>query len=191
MIWYNILCVGDSQTFGARTYGCYPMYLAKLMREKWQIEYRTINRSVNGYTARDLWFKVNEEIDSITDTTIACIMIGTNDVRKQTTLYLFKEYVRQILLAFKIKGYMQIYVGSIPPIVDNGVDPYYPNESVKNRYVYQDVLHAVVEEMNCTLVEFTDMRSDDYIDSVHFSESGNKKVANAFAQSMERRFTGR
>lgn len=45
--------------------------------------------------------------------------------------------------------------------------------------------------MNCTLVEFTDMRSDDYIDSVHFSESGNKKVANAFAQSMERRFTGR
>ncbi len=33
MHYQNLLCIGDSQTFGARTYGCYPLYLAQILTE--------------------------------------------------------------------------------------------------------------------------------------------------------------
>lgn len=111
MIHYqNMLCIGDSQTFGARSYGCYPLHLAQMLTQHTPYQWRTINRSVNGYTARNLWFKLNEEIDTIRDTYQSCVLIGTNDVGNHTPIDLFAEYYRQIIRALLIRGYRAVFV---------------------------------------------------------------------------------
>ena len=89
MHYQNLLCIGDSQTFGARTYGCYQLYLAQTLTQQTPYQWRTINRSVNGYTARELWFLLNNEIEVISDTYQVCVLIGTNDVGHETPLDLF------------------------------------------------------------------------------------------------------
>ena len=104
MHYQNLLCLGDSQTFGARSYGCYPLYLAQTLSARTPYEWRAINRSQNGFTARDLWFKLNDEIDGIRDTYQACLLIGTNDVGNGTDPQLFAEYYRQILRALRTGG---------------------------------------------------------------------------------------
>lgn len=186
MIFYNVACYGDSQTFGARSYGCYPVYLADLLKRRAKgTEYRTINRSVNGYTARDLWFKLNEEIDTL-DASVACLMVGTNDVRKMTPVEVYGEYVRQMILAFQIKGYQHVFVGGIPPIVKQDFDPWYPQRVAKDEPVYQRELRKVVKGFGkfCTYVPMSHLTEVHYEDSVHFNERGNWAVADRFADYM-------
>ena len=57
MNYHNLACWGDSQTFGARTFGCYPLYLAAKLKAASRYTWRTLNYSTNGHSAWDLWFR--------------------------------------------------------------------------------------------------------------------------------------
>ena len=189
MIYNNILFLGDSQTFGARTYGCYPVYLSNLLEEsvlsiegKERCSYRVINKSVNGYTARDLYFKINYEAEDIKDTFIACVMIGTNDCHKKSDPCLFGEYLKQIILTLKIKGIKVIYFGLIPKIYPFA-DGWYQNDVIKKRDELNQVIARVSNEFGCHVVN-TEMPMDCYVDSVHFNEKGNELLANMFKDAI-------
>ena len=80
MNYQKMVCWGDSQTFGARSYGCYPMYLAKILNADTRYAWQTLNFSTNGHTVRDLWFRVSNELLMLSDVFQACILIGANDV---------------------------------------------------------------------------------------------------------------
>jgi len=186
MVYQNIVCYGDSQTFGARTYGNYPLYLAKILSEETEYAWRTINRSVNGYTARDLWFKINDEIDGIQDTVQVCLMIGTNDCKtiSPDMGQLFKEYLRQILRSFFIKGYTVFFAG-IPPIYSKGQIPW-TKRSERKRFVLNQIIKDITSEPSPFLhyVDMESLREEHYADAVHFNEKGNEKVAKLFANHI-------
>lgn len=184
MNYQNVLCLGDSQTFGARTYGCYPLQLARILTERTAYEWRTINRSVNGYTARDLWFLANEQIDSIADTYQCCLLIGTNDVGNKTPPQLFKEYYRQIVRALRIKQYKAIYCGEIPPIHADG-HVFFDRPSSELRLQYNGIIREAIEETHeARFVPMKDLPRTFYGDPVHFNEDGNRQVAESFADVM-------
>jgi lysophospholipase L1-like esterase len=183
----NILCLGDSQTFGARTYGCYPLYLAESLTSKTPYCWRAINRSVNGYTARDLWFMLNVEIDTLSDVFQCCLLIGTNDVGNVTPVHLFKEYYRQIIRTLCIKNFKAVYCGEIPPIHPDG-HVFFDKESARRREIYNEAIQQVVGENTTAIwVPLPGLDREAYEDPVHFNETGNQRVAVAFAEAIVRR----
>lgn len=184
MDYQNLLCIGDSQTFGARTYGCYPLYLAKILTERTPYQWRTINRSVNGYTARELWFLLNNEIENISDTYQACILIGTNDVGNETSLDIFEEYYRQIIRTLLIKKYKAIFCGEIPPIYPDG-HIFFCKNTAEQRNQYNAVIKKITTENKSTFwVPIQGLNRDCYVDSVHFNEQGNLIVAESFTTAI-------
>lgn len=184
MNYQNILCAGDSLTFGARTYGCYPLYLSMSLSNRTPYEWRAINRSQNGLTARDLWFKMNYEIDIIKDTYLACLLIGTNDVANNCDLKLFEEYYRQILRAFFIKNYKTVLCGEILPIFPDG-HVFFNRNTIEMRKLFNNVIHEVVDEFpKCRFVKFTGIDRSYYEDPVHLTEKANEKVAESFCEAI-------
>lgn len=184
MNYQNLLCVGDSQTFGARSYGCYPLHLARILCQRTPYQWRTINHSANGATARDLWFMANRAVERVADTYQACVLIGANDVGNESDLDLFAEYYRQILRAFFVKRYKAVYCGEIPPIHADG-HAFFARVSDQARAQYNAALAAVVAEWpRAHLVRFAGLTRDAYEDPVHFNEEGNRRVAEAFAAAI-------
>ena len=185
MNYQNLLCIGDSQTFGARSYGCYPIWLADILMKSTPYVWRVINKSVNGYTARDLWFKLNNEIEGIQDTYQACVMIGTNDAGNFTDLYMFKMYLRQIVLALIVKQYRAIFLAEIPPIFPDG-HIFFNQDSTKSRDKVNKIIREICIEFKekVHFVPLLKLTREDYEDPVHFNENGNKIVAESFAKSI-------
>jgi lysophospholipase L1-like esterase len=187
MQYQNILCLGDSQTFGARSYGCYPLYLAQALSRQTPYQWRAINRSVNGYTARDLWFMANTECAAIADTFQACLLIGTNDVGNATPLDLFEEYYRQILRCLAIHRFKAVFCGEIPPIQADG-HVFFPRASAAARAMYNQAIERVIKEFpNAVWVPMHGLEADCYVDPVHFNELGNQRVAAAFGNVIAAR----
>ena len=184
MHYQNLLCIGDSQTFGARTYGCYPLYLAQILTTHTPYQWRTINRSVNGYTARELWFLLSNEIEVISDTYQACVLIGTNDVGNETPLDLFEEYYRQIIRTLLIKKYKAVFCGEILPIYPDG-HVFFCKDTIERRNQYNTVVRKIsAENKNTIWVPISGLDRDCYVDSVHFNEQGNRLVAESFTKAI-------
>jgi len=184
MNYQNLICFGDSQTFGARSYGCYPLYLGKFLSEQTPYQWRTINRSVNGFTARDLWFKINQEIDALSDTFICCLMIGTNDVGNGTDIELFSEYYTQILRTLVIKKFKVIICGEIPPIFPDG-HSFFERPTSELRLDYNMALRESVAKFSrARTISLDHLTREHYEDPVHFNEKGNIAIAQAFATAV-------
>jgi lysophospholipase L1-like esterase len=180
----NIVCWGDSQTFGARSYGCYPLHLVRMLNASTRYVWRATNLSTNGATVRDLWFRLGTELPLLRDTSLACILMGTNDVGRRSPLDLFEEYYRQSLQALRINRYLAICCGEIPPIFPDG-HAYFHSDTATLRDAYNVRLRSVVAECaNARLVTFPDLTVDCYTDPVHLNETGNERVANAFAAAI-------
>jgi lysophospholipase L1-like esterase len=184
MNYQNMLCLGDSQTFGARSYGCYPLHLGRILRARTLYRWRVINRATNGHTARDLWFRLGYELDGIGDTFQACLLIGTNDVGEATPIDLFGEYYCQCLEALFIKGYRSVFCGEIPPIHADG-HGFFSRERAASRHAYSDVCRTLVAGFpDAHWVEMGEIPPSCYEDPVHFNEAGNQWVAERFADAV-------
>jgi hypothetical protein len=184
MNYQNVLCVGDSLTFGARTYGCYPLSLGRMLTDRTPYMWRVINEAHNGHTCRELWFAVNRILDRIADTYIACVLIGTNDVGNSSPPELFRDYYSQVLNAFLIKKFRQIFCGGIPPIYPDG-HAFIDQSCVDRRDTLNRIIREVVDATpRARFVVTEGLGRDDYEDSVHFGESGNDKIARCFADAI-------
>jgi len=184
MNYQKIICWGDSQTFGARTYGCYPMHLAQILDSRTRYTWLAINLSSNGHTARDLWFRVGQELTTVNDVHQACILIGANDVGNGSPEDLFEEYYRQILKSLEVHHFRSVFCGEIPPIWPDG-HAFFPAETRDRRNAYNAAIKRCVECSSIArLVEFPALSQECFVDPVHFHETGNKAVAHAFAEAI-------
>lgn len=184
MDYQKIICWGDSQTFGARTYGCYPLYLAQILNEKTRYVWQAVNFSSNGYTVRELWFKIQHDLLQMHDAYHACILIGTNDVGNNSPPDLFDEYYRQILQALQINKFRVVYCGEIPPIWPDG-HAFFSAETKARADSFNFLLRQIIKESPIAkLVEFPGLNTDCYVDPIHFNESGNRIIADCFANAI-------
>lgn len=187
MNYQNLLCLGDSQTNGARSYDCYPLHLIRMLSEDTPYAWRAIPLCVNGYTARDLWFVANREIDTIADTYQACLLIGANDVGEGKDVELFAEYYRQILRVLLIKRYKAVFCGEVPPIFPDG-HVFFNRDCLARREQFNQAIRAVVaKHPQAALVKLDHLTREMYEDPVHFNHQGNVIVAKAFEEVILRR----
>jgi lysophospholipase L1-like esterase len=184
MNYQNIACWGDSQTYGARTYGCYPLYLARVLNARTRYSWQAINLANNGHTARNLWFRLPQDLATMSDVYQACILIGANDVGNGSPLDLFEEYYRQILQLLRVKQFRVVYCGDIPPIWADG-HAFFSVDSERRRSAYNERIEAAVAATPIAkLVKLSDLPRDCFCDPVHPSETGNNLIAERFAQAI-------
>ena len=184
MNYQKIVCWGDSQTYGARTYGCYPLYLVRILNGETRYTWNAISICKNGYTARDLWFRVGQHLMTMNDTKQACVLVGANDVGNSTPIDLFAEYYRQILDALTIAQFRVVHCGEIPRIMADG-HPYFARDCELRRAEYNAAVEEVVSRVPIArLVRFPALGEEHLVDPVHFSEHGNLAIARAFATSV-------
>jgi lysophospholipase L1-like esterase len=181
MNYQMVACYGDSLTFGARTYGCYPMYLSEILGGRTRYAWSVLNRGVNGHTARDLWFVVNDRVQMEPNRHAACVLIGTNDAKQGTPVDLFRLYYLQVLQTLQIHGWTVI-AAEIPLIVSEGRLPY-----TRTAEEHRNALNAVIREAaNAKSIPLVNLglTADDLSDGVHWNEDGNRRAASRFADAI-------
>ena len=180
MIWNEILCLGDSITYGARDrYGrSYPAELGKIMFERTGEFYYCHNYSKCGDTSSDLLRKTWNASKSHKDAKLALVMIGTNDTQRAIPEEIYRDNLRQILTIVNIHGKIPI-VATLPEL---GKTPLY----MKNRdYIkkYNNVLRNLSREIDFEMCDMSGTEKH-YIDNVHYTHEGYNLIAKKFADKI-------
>jgi len=180
MIWNEIVCLGDSLTYGARDrYGrSYPTELGSMLSKETGEFYICHNYGVNGETSSDLLRRSWHQLKANPGAKISLLMIGTNDTKKPTPLEIYEDNLKQIINSIRVNGKMPI-VATLP---DLKFSPYY----MSNReYVvkYNRVIAKLSKEMNFIVADMSDLESH-LIDGVHFTHEGYKEIAKRWFKTI-------
>jgi len=181
MIWNEIVCLGDSLTYGARDrYGrSFPAELGKLLSEKTKEFYVCHNYGINGETSSDLLRRSWGILKSNKGSAKICLLlIGTNDTKTPTPLDVYEDNLRQLILSIKANGMIPI-VGTLPALT---FSPYY----AKNRdwvLKYNKVIKSLSSKWNLQICSMDGM--EEYlIDGVHFTHEGYNEMAKRWSEKI-------
>lgn len=181
MIWNEIVCLGDSLTYGARDeYGrSYPAELGKIMSEKTGEFYICHNYGINGETSSDLLRRSWNILRSNKNSKIMLLMIGTNDTKKPTPLHIYRDNMRQIIMSAKANG-MNVVVATLPELK---FTPYYlNNKDFIERYNAE--IKSLSKQLNFHVCEMDGLERH-LIDGVHFTHEGYKEIAKRWAKKLQ------
>ena len=180
MIWNEIVCLGDSLTFGARDkYGrAFPVELGRILYEKTKEFYICHNYGINGHTSSDLQRRSWGHLSSHPGARMATLLIGTNDTKIPTSLDVYEDNLRQIIMSCKVHG-KKVFIGTLPAL---GFSPYYMNNK---DFIgkYNIVIQKVAKEYGCVLCDLSGLEKY-LIDGVHFTHEGNLEIARRFAEAV-------
>tara|TARA_R110002126_G_C10486643_1_gene502628 strand:+ start:1792 stop:2346 length:555 start_codon:yes stop_codon:yes gene_type:complete len=180
MIWNEIVCLGDSLTYGARDrYGrSYPAELGTILSEITGEFYICHNYGINGETSSDLLRRSWNILKSHSGAKIALLMIGTNDTKSPMPLRIYRDNLKQIINSIRANGKTPI-VATLP---DLEFSPYYINN---REYIlkYNSVIREMSEEMNFLVCEMDGLGAH-LIDGVHFTHEGYKEVARRWSKTI-------
>ena len=180
MIWNEILCLGDSITFGARDEyrRSYPDELGKILTEKTGEFYFCHNHGICAETRSDLLKRSWNNVSSKSNSKIMLLMIGTNDTQAGIPKDIYKDNVRQIISVAKVHG-MHVIVGTLPEL---GFTPLY---LLNTSYIkdYNEMVNELSKEMNFHICDMSGLEKY-YIDGVHLNHQGNLELAKRFSNSI-------
>lgn len=177
MIWNEIVCLGDSLTYGARDeYGrSYPAELAKILAEKTGEFWFCHNYGCNGNTSSDILRRCWNIFKAHPNVKIVNLLAGTNDTKIPIPLEIYRDNMQQIVRSAQAHG-MNIIVGTLPPLK---YCPFY----LKNReYIqkYSEEILSISAEMNIQVCDLSNL-GEYLIDGVHFTHQGYVEMAKLWA----------
>lgn len=184
MIFEQVICLGDSLTFGARSKAGWPEYMAQYLREKTGRVYVAINEGVSGETVLQLLRRSDHKLFHFKDVMMATLLIGTNDTKPMidTPPDLFEELYRQVVDRLLIRK-MVVFCGTIPDQMGEVCLPY-DKSSIERLKVFNERIEKVCTERKVHLVKLNGFDADDYSDSLHFSDKGSIRVAHVFGDAI-------
>ena len=184
MNYQTIACFGDSLAFGARTYDCYPMILSKIMSERSQYDWRALNISENGATARSLWFTLNNGLLHFSDAYVSSVLIGTNDASNGSSPDYFEEYYRQIVRTLRLARFRVILCGTVPPFHCDGHAFFTRDGEDRRKEINIRIQKVVDESAEARLVDLSGVTKAHCVDPAHLNSAGNTFIAEAFAKEI-------
>ena len=183
MNWETYISIGDSITKGARTYLSYPEKTASGLKKALDKNWNLVNISENGYTVIDVLRMIDKNYNTIDKhlAGVSTILLGTNDVKNNTSLADFK--IAYDLIVLKAKLFTQ--KGNVILIEI----PSFP-KGIMYPYNYQ--MNEKIDSFNNTIVELAEyhgvrtfkfeLSENDFFDGVHLS---NKGVDNCGTQLLD------
>ena len=180
MIWNEIVCLGDSLTYGSRDdFGrSYPLELNNILTERTGEYYICHNHGVPAETSSELLRRTWQALNSHQAARLSLVMIGTNDTQANIPSDIYEDNLRQIITMCKICKTRPI-LATLP---DLGFTPLYLNNP-DNIKVYNKKIKSLASEMN---LEVCDMKGMEryYIDNVHVNHQGNLEMAKRWADTI-------
>jgi len=180
MIWNEVVCLGDSLTYGARDrYGrSYPAELGKIMSEKTGEFYICHNYGINGETSSDLLRRSWKILKSNDPSKICLLMIGTNDTKIPIPVEIYEDNLIQIIKSIKANGKTPI-VATLPTLK---FSPYY---MFNREYIeiYNESINKLSKDMNFMVCSMNKLENF-LIDGVHFTHEGYKELANRWSKAI-------
>ncbi len=185
MIYQNVMCIGDSQTFGARAILGYPEYLPSVMKKVSSYTWSTINKGVNGNKAIDVLRRVDELYVQYKNVMITFFFIGTNDCNRKTLTKpeIFSSIYEQILNKLNIYEQHTV-IATIPTIYPQEGHLPYDYSSVKHSEKLNSIVLELADKYSLPLVDLRGISKEKYLDSVHLNDDGNLEIAERFAQKL-------
>lgn len=182
MNWETLLCLGDSITFGARSYLAYPEIAGSILEERLSKNWNIINHSTNGFTTIDLVRSLNTASALYKNEypSLITVMIGTNDIKIGTSIEDFKTAYSQVILKAKLMSVNNnVILIKIPHFTQKVFYPYHfgMNDTVR---VFNEVINDLAVKHGLRTLEF-DLKDDDFFDGVHFSSKGSITAAEQLA----------
>ncbi len=182
MNWETLLCLGDSITFGARSYLGYPEICGSVLEKKLEKKWNVINHATNGFTTIDLVRSLNPELISYKQVfpSLISIMIGTNDIKNKTAISDFEIAYRQLLVKatlFSVNN--NIVCLKIPRFTNKVFYPYHYDMNTKVKE-FNLLIEKLAAEHGCRHFELN-LSDDDFYDGVHFSSKGSTTAGHQLA----------
>jgi len=173
MNWETYIAFGDSITIGARTYLGYPELVGSLLEKRLSKQWNVINHSVSGYKAIDLARHIDTHFSSLREhnASISSILIGTNDIKENTSLEDFIIALNQVMIKTKLLTVNKnIIVFTIPEFHKGIMYPYSiaMNETVS---AFNEAIRALAEQHGLRVVKL-DHDESDFLDGVHLNRDG-------------------
>jgi len=180
MIWNELICLGDSLTYGARNeFGrSYPAELSKILTERTGEYWFCHNYGGNRETSSDILRRCWNIFKGHPNAKLVNLWAGTNDTKIPIPLDIYRDNIIQIIRAAQIHDMIAI-LGTLPPIKFR---PSY----LKNRdYIqkYSEVIVEISNEMKLPIVDLSGLENH-LIDGVHFDYKGYIKVAEKWAEKI-------
>jgi lysophospholipase L1-like esterase len=182
MNWETYTAFGDSITIGARTYLSYPDLTGNLLQKHLNKNWDVINIAVSGYKAIDLSRYIDQNALYLKSKQISfsTLLIGTNDVKENTSLEDFKVAFSQVL--FKIRQLTcnnNVIVCKIPSFPKGVMYPYTfeMNELLDSFNVF---IQEESENQGVRCLSFLNDETDFY-DGIHLNIKGNENFSNQLA----------
>ena len=178
MIWNEILCLGDSLTYGARDEhkSSYTVELSRILREKTKETYICHNEGISGETSSDLLRRAWRNVKSNKESKLCVLLIGTNDTQINNPPHIFEENIKQIINIVKIHK-MNLILCTLPKL---GFTTLYLKNS-KNIELYNEIIKKLSKEYNLYLCDLSGIEKY-YVDGVHLNHEGNIDLANRVAK---------
>jgi lysophospholipase L1-like esterase len=185
MNWETILCVGDSITIGSRSYLGYPEYCGDFLSKHTHKSWNVVNHAVAGYTTIDLARSIDKNFFNLKSIKpdIATILIGTNDLKSNTSLPIFRAAYEQVVTKVQlIIGNANIILLEIPTLMDGVMLPY--NVGMNQTLAGYN---AIIKDMAHTKgLIYAQMQYDAsfFYDGVHLNESGSEHFGKQIADNI-------
>jgi lysophospholipase L1-like esterase len=178
MNWETYIAFGDSITIGARTYLGYPELVGHLLSEKLNKQWNIINHAVSGYKAIELARYIDAHYSTLKDqkASVSSILIGTNDIKENTSLQDFEIAVNQIVLKVKLLTENKNVILLEIPEFPKGI--MYPYSFEMNGLIalFNLKLNEIGKQHHVRVLKLN-FSDADFIDGVHLNDAGIKTVA--------------
>jgi lysophospholipase L1-like esterase len=174
MNWETLLSLGDSITIGSRSYLGYPEYCGHFLKKGTNKDWNIINCAIAGFTTIDLVRHIDKNWINLTHTkpSIISILIGTNDIKSETSVEDFEIAYDQIILKAKLLVKSKNIILNKIPLLQNGVMlPY----TIKMNVIikkYNKVIQEIAEKESLLLIDMPESENLFY-DGVHLNSLGS------------------
>jgi lysophospholipase L1-like esterase len=173
MNWETYIAFGDSITIGSRTYLGYPEHVGNKLSRTLSKQWNVINHAVSGFRAIDLSRYIDQHFLNLKEhkAGVSTILIGTNDVKENTSIENFQIALRQIIVKTKLLTINNNVILFHVPTFHPGV--MYPYSIEMNSIIseYNRVIDQLAQEENIRVIELSH-QVDDFFDGVHLNENG-------------------
>lgn len=179
-IWREIICLGDSLTYGARDeYGrSFPHELSSILTSETNELWVCHNHGINGETSNDLLRRSWDILSKKQNIKIITLLIGTNDTKLPTKPEIYKDNVTQIIKMCHVFD-MNLIVANIPNF-------FFSPAYLKNKNLlieYNKILDDLSKIYQFKLIKLDGVEKL-LIDGVHFNNEGNRFVAKKFKDAV-------
>jgi lysophospholipase L1-like esterase len=180
MIWKEVVCLGDSLTYGARDeFGrSYPAELARILSLETGEAWFCHNHGVNGDTSSDVLRRCWRVFAAHPRVRLATLLVGTNDVAVPIPMEIYRDNLLQIIAAARVHG-MHLVLGELPPV------GFHPGVLGRQDAVaaYSAEVRRIAAEQGLAVCSF-DGLAGHLVDGLHFGHEGYVRMAGIWAHAL-------